>query len=357
MTKVVVAMSGGVDSSVAAALLKQEGHEVIGVMLRLWSEPGKEDSNRCCTPDAMAIARRVAARLEIPFYAVDARQVFYDEVISYFLTGYSLGITPNPCLACNRLVRWDLLMKHAQALGAEYLATGHYARLEMDAGSGKVKLFRALDRTKDQSYVLHVLNQDQLAHTLLPVGAFEKQQVRALAEQFGLPSASRPDSQDLCFLAGEDYRAFLQRHAPQSLQAGPIVDESGKQVGTHRGLAAYTIGQRKGLGLSTPEPMYVLDKQVAVNTLVVGPQSLQGNLGLVADQVKWISGSPPADQVRAEVKIRYTARETPASVQVLGDGKISIRFDHPQRDVTPGQAAVLYDGDLLLGGGTIERAF
>jgi len=356
MTRVVVAMSGGVDSSVAAALLKQQGHEVIGVMLRLWSEPGKEGSNRCCTPDAMAIARRVAAQLEIPFYAIDARQVFYDEVVSYFLTGYSQGITPNPCLACNRFIRWEFLMEHARALGAEYLATGHYARLVPEPDSRKVQLLRAVDRSKDQSYVLHVLNQEQLVHTLLPVGGIKKEHVRTLASQFGLPSASRPDSQDLCFLAGEDYREFIQRHAPQSLQPGPIVDTTGRPLGTHIGLAAYTIGQRKGLGLSSAEPLYVLDKQVALNTLVVGPQDLLGSRGLLAGQVKWISGSSPADQFRAEVKIRYTASEAPASVTVLGDEKIRIVFDQPQRIITPGQAAVLYQENLVLGGGSIECA-
>ena len=204
-------MSGGVDSSVAAALLQQQGHQVTGVMLRLWSEPGKEDSNRCCAPDAMALARRVAAKLDIPFHVVDARDVFREIVVETFLEGYAAGQTPNPCLACNRRIRWTLLYEHARTLGADFLATGHYARLRTAAG-GAVELLRGLDPAKDQSYVLHVIPQEKLRHALFPVGEYTKPQIRALASSFELPAAHRPDSQDLCFLAGEDYRAFLRRH-------------------------------------------------------------------------------------------------------------------------------------------------
>ena len=218
MTKVVVAMSGGVDSSVAAALLKQQGYEVVGMMLRLWSEPGKEDSNRCCTPDAMGLARRVAAKLDIPFYVVDAKEIFHNTVVNYFLEGYARGETPNPCLICNRQIRWEFLLNHALALNADFMATGHYVR-KQDAG-GRHQLFRAVDQCKDQSYVLHVLNQEKLKRALFPVGDYAKPEIRKIAESFGLPTASRHDSQDLCFLAGDDYRNFLQRNAAEMLKPG-----------------------------------------------------------------------------------------------------------------------------------------
>jgi tRNA-specific 2-thiouridylase len=225
--KVVVAMSGGVDSSVAAALLKQQGYDVTGMMLRLWSEPGKEESNRCCTPDAMAQARRVAGILDIPFYVIDAKEVFRETVVQYFLDGYARGETPNPCLVCNRQIRWTFLLNHALALGAEFMATGHYVQ-RMKAENGKIKLLRAVDHSKDQSYVLHVLKQDQLAHALFPVGEFPKPEIRRIAADFGLPTASRADSQDLCFLAGEDYRGFLRRNASEILVSGEIVTTMGK---------------------------------------------------------------------------------------------------------------------------------
>ena len=220
MTKVVVAMSGGVDSSVAAALLKQQGYEVIGMMLRLWSEPGKEESNRCCTPDAMALARRVASKLDIPFYVVDAKDVFRKTVVEYFLDGYARGETPNPCLICNRQIRWEFLLNHALALEADFMATGHYVR-KHDAGDMH-QLLRAVDHSKDQSYVLHVLNQEKLKRALFPVGDYTKPEIRKIAESFGLPTASRHDSQDLCFLAGDDYRNFLQRNAADMLKPGKI---------------------------------------------------------------------------------------------------------------------------------------
>src|SRR5512134_3382164 len=265
MTKVVVAMSGGVDSSVAAALLKEQGYDVIGMMLRLWSEPGKEDSNRCCTPDSMAQARRVAAKLDIPFYVIDAKDVFHDTVVRYFLDGYARGETPNPCLICNRQIRWTFLLDHALALGADFMATGHYARIQKDE-DGRIKLLRAVDRSKDQSYVLHVLDQEKLARALFPIGDYPKMEIRAIAEKHGLPTASRPDSQDLCFLAGEDYRNFLQRNAAEILKPGEILTRDGTAVGTHTGLANYTIGQRKGLGVASPVPLYVLGKNAATNT-------------------------------------------------------------------------------------------
>jgi tRNA-uridine 2-sulfurtransferase len=351
MTKVVVAMSGGVDSSVAAALLKEQGYEVIGMMMRLWSEPGKEDSNRCCTPDSMGQARRVAAKLDIPFYVVDAKEVFRSTVVQYFLDGYARGETPNPCLVCNRQIRWTFLLDHALALGADHMATGHYVRVRK-AEDG-YQLLRAVDRNKDQSYVLHVLTQDKLARALFPVGDYSKPEIRQIAEKYGLPTASRKDSQDLCFLAGEDYRNFLQRNATGLLQPGRIVTRAGQSIGEHTGLANYTIGQRKGLGVASPVPLYVLGKNALTNTLVVGTQEELGSRELTARDVNWVSGKAPEDPFRAEVKIRYTAKEAWAWITPTGNEQVNVQFDAPQRDITSGQAAVFFDGDRLLGGGII----
>lgn len=353
MPKVVVAMSGGVDSSVAAALLKGQGYEVIGMMLRLWSEPGKEDSNRCCTPDSMAMARRVAAKLDIPFYVVDAKKVFRETVVQYFLDGYAAGVTPNPCLLCNRQIRWTFLLEHALALGVDFMATGHYAR-KKTTEEGQRQLLRAVDPSKDQSYILHVLNQEKLSQALFPVGEYPKPEIRKIAESLGLPVYKRPDSQDLCFLAGEDYRNFIQRNAAEMLLTGTILTREGEMLGQHNGLANYTIGQRKGLGLSSPVPLYVLGKDAPTNTLIVGEAADLGTDDLVANQVNWIAGDAPRESFRAEVKIRYTAREAWAQVTPFAGGcHVRVRFDAPQRDVTPGQAAVFYDGELLVGGGII----
>jgi tRNA-specific 2-thiouridylase len=350
--KVVVAMSGGVDSSVAAALLKQQGYDVTGMMLRLWSEPGKEESNRCCTPDAMAQARRVAGILDIPFYVIDAKDVFKETVVQYFLDGYARGETPNPCLLCNRQIRWTFLLNHALALGAEFMATGHYVR-RRTTDDNRIELLRAVDHFKDQSYVLHVLKQEQLAHALFPVGEFPKPEIRRLAADFGLPTASRADSQDLCFLAGDDYRNFLQRNASEMLKPGEIVTTDGKSIGQHNGLANYTIGQRKGLNIASPVPLYVITKYAAVNTLVVGTLDKLGFTELTARDVNWLSGEAPREPFHAEVKIRYSAKEVEARVSPMEGGQVSVKFDAPVRDVTAGQAAVFYQGEIMLGGGII----
>ena len=352
MTKVVVAMSGGVDSSVAAALLKEQGYDVIGMMLRLWSEPGKEDSNRCCTPDSMAQARRVAAKLDIPFYVIDAKDVFHKTVVQYFLDGYARGETPNPCLICNRQIRWTFLLEHALAFGADYMATGHYVRRRRAEG-GKIELLRAVDKSKDQSYVLHVLDQEKLSKALFPVGDYPKTEIRAIAEKQGLPTASRKDSQDLCFLAGEDYRNFLQRNAAEMLRPGEILTREGRSVGTHHGLANYTIGQRKGLGIASPIPLYVLGKDSVTNSLIVGTQEELGSRELTARDVNWVSEEAPQEPFSAEVKIRYTAKEAEALVTPIDGNQVTVRFEAPQRDITAGQAAVFFQGDLLIGGGII----
>ena len=354
MTKVAVAMSGGVDSSVAAALLKERGYAVVGMMLRLWSEPGTKDSNRCCTPDAMALARRVAAKLDIPFYVVDAKEIFRKTVVQTFLDGYASGETPNPCLICNRQIRWTFLLEHALALGADLMATGHYARLAWST-DGRVQLRRATDATKDQTYVLHVLDQARLKRALFPVGDYLKRDIRVLAGQYGLPTASRKESQDLCFLAGGNYRDFLRRNSANMPRPGPIVDRGGRVLGEHAGLANYTIGQRKGIGVAGPFPLYVIEKNASSNTIVVGAEAELGTRKLVAENVNWVSGSPIGSTMQANVKTRYTAQEQPAKIVPLGEGdEVEVHFEARQRDITPGQAAVFYQDDLLLGGGIIR---
>ncbi len=351
---VVVAMSGGVDSSVAAALLVEQGYPVIGMMLRLWSEQGREGENRCCTPDAMAQARRVAALLGIPFYALDVRERFHDSVVQTFLDGYAQGITPNPCIVCNRRIRWGYLLEQAMSVGAEYMATGHYSRLR-PVENGPVELFKAADETKDQSYVLSSLNQAQLTHTMLPLGEYTKVEVRELARKFNLPVAERPDSQDLCFLGKEGYHNFLSRHSSETVRPGDILNRSGQVLGQHQGLAFYTIGQRKGLGIAHPRPLYVLEKDQLQNHLIVGYEEELGGQKMQVGTVNWISGTPPVNPFSAEVKIRYKALPAAAEVWPDGEGKASVEFKQPVRDITQGQLAVFYQGEVVLGSGLIEK--
>ncbi len=355
MARVVIALSGGVDSSVAAALLKEAGHEVTGVMLRLWSQPGMEGSNACCTPAAVELAAHVARQLQIPFQVIDVAGPFRDIVVQYFLDSLAAGQTPNPCLVCNRQIRWGVLWQQAQALGAHYLATGHYVRLRQ-AEDGRVELLRGVDAAKDQSYVLHVLTQDNLQHALFPVGDYTKEEIRALARQYRFPTAFQADSQDLCFLSGGDYRDFLRRYAPQTMQPGPILLRDGRQVGEHQGLAAYTIGQRKGLGVAWSQPLYVLRKDVQRNALIVGTRDELGSDRLRVQDVNWLDGFPPAAPQRVEVKIRYKARPAAAVVTPSGADQAEVRFEQPLRDITPGQAAVFYQGERVLGGGFIMPA-
>ncbi len=349
---VAVAMSGGVDSSVAAALLREQGEDAIGLMLRL-RDPGdpKASANRCCSPDDMAVARRVAAQLRIPFYVLDARAVFEERVIRPFLDGYAKGLTPNPCLECNLYVRWGYLLKEALALGATHLATGHYARLS--AQDGRWLLLRAVDGHKDQSYVLSVLGQDHLSLALFPIGDYHKLQVREHARRLGLPVAERPESQDLCFLGGEDYRQYLPRHQASLPPPGPIVDREGRVLGTHPGLFAYTIGQRKAIGVASPEPLYVLEKDASRNVLVVGPRSALGRRRFRLGRVNWVSGLEPEGPFRAQVRVRYKAIEVGARLVPLPGRAAEVELDQALPDVTPGQAAVFYDDQVCLGGGLI----
>jgi tRNA-specific 2-thiouridylase len=396
-SKVVVAMSGGVDSSLAAALLAEQGYDVIGVMMRLWSEvaAGVASSNKCCSLEAVDDARRVADLLNIPFYLINVEQPFKQRVVDFTVAGYLAGETPNPCVQCNRHIRFDYLLNYALSLGADYLATGHYARVAGDRSTVNGErstvhgerspeppitdhgsrftdhrspitdhrspitdhrsLLTGLDLDKDQSYVLHVLTQEKLARVLFPVGEYSKTQVRAMAAERGLPVASRRDSQDLCFLADGDYRRFLRDWSPPgAIEPGPIVDSAGRELGQHGGLPFYTVGQRKGLGIAAAEPLFVLRLEPASNALVVGPAAELGRDHLTAHSVNWIAGQPPAGPLEAQVKIRYRARPAPATVTPLPDARVNVRFAQPLRDITRGQAAVIYQGDVCLGGGLIE---
>ncbi|OGH01230.1 MAG: tRNA 2-thiouridine(34) synthase MnmA [Candidatus Lambdaproteobacteria bacterium RIFOXYD1_FULL_56_27] len=347
--KVVVGMSGGVDSSVAAALLVQQGHEVIGLMLKLWAEEGCRD-NRCCAPEAVDQARSVARQLGIPFYVLDYKQVFKQKVVDPFVGTYLAGATPNPCLSCNRLVRFGAMMEEALALGADKLVTGHYVRLEEQAGRFLLK--KGLDPRKDQSYVLYQLSQAQLARCLFPLGGMEKSQTRALAKEFGLEVASKPDSQDLCFVGDDGYRGFLARRANGAFGSGNFVDTQGRVLGRHKGLPLYTIGQRKGLGLSLPEPLYVVRLDRDKNQVVLGRESArEASLALV-DQLLWQQDPGPYWGREVAVQVRYNSQERFARLEPHGP-LAKLHFLEPVKDLTPGQAAVFYDGDLLVGGGIL----
>ena len=356
MTKVVVAMSGGVDSSLAAALLVEQGYEVEGVMMRLWAEPscGLTGTNTCCTPEAVEDARAVAEMLGIPFHVLDAAEPFKHFVVDHFIDRYVHGYTPNPCLRCNRHIRLGVLYEYARARGADYLATGHYVRIRR-LPDGTYQLLRGVDRRKDQSYVLYMVTQEHLAHLLFPLGEYTKPQVRAMAHERGLPTASRAESQDLCFVRDGDYRRFLKEWADGAIRPGPIMRRDGTVVGTHQGLPFYTIGQRKGLGLTFQEPLYVIDLDPEKNAVIVGTREELGHDEAWVEEVHWIAGHPPPGDIRATVKIRYRAHDAGATITPLEGARAHVRFDERLRDITPGQGAVFYQGDVCLGGGILAR--
>jgi len=354
--RVVVAMSGGVDSSVAAALLVEQGYDVMGMMMRLWSEPGAGENapaNRCCTPDQMADARQIANQLNIPFYVVDVQTYFYKQIVQFFIDEHEKGHTPNPCLQCNRKVRFTYLLEQALALDANYLATGHYVRVQHNGS--EYQILKGVDDHKDQSYVLHMLTQEKLAHVLFPVGDYTKPEVRELARKYNLPVASKDESQDLCFLGDGDYRRFLREYSEKAAIPGPILDQEGHELGQHHGLSFYTIGQRKGLGITTPEPVFVLQKDAVRNALVVGSHTALGQQELTTVSVNWLNGSPPTQPIRAQIKIRYKAKPAWGVVVDEGNGRCLVQFDEPVFGITPGQGAVFYNGEICLGGGIIEK--
>jgi tRNA-specific 2-thiouridylase len=355
MPGVVVGMSGGVDSSIAAALLVEAGYQVTGIMLRLWADESGACENSCCTPDAVNQARKVASRLGIPFYVMDAREIFRKAVVGYFSRDLEAGRTPNPCQICNRLVRWGYLLDKVADFNASFLATGHYARVARGE-NGRMRLFKGIDENKDQSYVLSGLNQTQLAHSMFPLGGLHKEEVRLKAAELGLEVAKRKDSQDLCFTGEGGVSGFLSRNQISLLQPGEIVDTAGKVLGMHIGLAAYTIGQRKGLKIAAAEPYYVIEKDIPGNRLIVGFLNELGKSELTAGEVNWIGsdGASASEPFSAMVKIRYRAAPVEGFVFPQGCDTFKIKFGQELRDITPGQRAVLYDGDECLGGGTIR---
>lgn len=346
MAQVLVALSGGVDSAVAAALLVEQGHQVVGAMLHLWAE----EDNRCCAREAVERACRVAERLGFPFHLVDAEATFESHVVDYFVAEYASGRTPNPCIPCNRVVRFGVLLDEMRARGLEKLATGHYARVQQ---VGRYRLLRGSDPHKDQSYFLYTLSQEQLARILFPVGGLTKEEVRAIARRMALPVADQPESQDVCFLAGGDYRSFLARRLPHLFRSGPIRDTSGRIVGQHHGLPGYTIGQRKGLGIPSSEPLYVVAIIPDENALVIGPAKELDRSECIVKAFHYVYADPPTAPFRATAQIRYRAQPVGVWATPAAPDRIQVRFDTPQRGVAPGQSLVLYDGEAVLGGGVI----
>lgn len=343
--KALIAMSGGVDSSVAALMM--EGYDRIGCTMRLYD--GEQEST-CCSLDDVEDARSVCARLGIPYYVFNFKDDFEHKVIDKFIDCYRRGITPNPCIDCNRYLKFEKLYDRARELGCEYIVTGHYARIEEDNGIYWLK--KAADPTKDQSYVLYSLTQELLGHVRFPLGAMTKDEVRSVAAQNGFINAAKRDSQDICFVPDGDYAGFIARRTG-SLCAGDFIRSDGRALGKHKGIANYTIGQRKHLGISVGEPIYVVGINAADNTVVLGDESELMHNVCVAEDFNWISGEIPTAPVRCKAKTRYRQTEQPATVTAEPDGRVTIVFDEPIRAITPGQAAVLYDGDIVLGGGTI----
>ena len=350
-------MSGGVDSSVTAGLLVEQGYDVIGMTLNVWPELDGVDENTredaCCALGAVEDARRVADRLGIPYYAVNFREVFEQKVIQDFIGEYQRGRTPNPCVRCNQFIKFDALLARGELFGADYVATGHYARVEQDAGSGRWLLRKSADPSKDQSYVLYVMTQDRLARALFPLGELSKSDTRRLAQEWKLPVAGKPESQDICFVPYKRYTEFMERHAPGSIREGPIVDTSGQELGRHQGIAFHTIGQRRGLGVAVKEPRYVTGLDAGTNTVVVGSIEELMRRECQLEDVNWVKIAEPTAPIRTWARIRYRAELVPAEVSPEPGGHARVVFDEPQRAVTPGQAVVFYDDDLVVGGGTI----
>lgn len=352
-----MAMSGGVDSSVAAALLQEQGYDVAGVTMQLWGKDVcvSSGTRRCCSVRDALDAKAVARRLGIPHETLELVEEFRAKVIDYFVDGYRQGLTPNPCIACNDHLKFGALLRHADALGARWVATGHYARAGFDEARGRAVLRRAADAAKDQSYVLFNLTQEQLARARFPLGDMAKPMVREIARTLGFPTAEKPDSQDICFVRDHDKDGFLRRALNAEPEPGPITDRHGTLLGTHEGLLGYTIGQREGLGIAVGRPLYVLELDQANNRLVVGGREELLEPGLIAERVNWVSTAPPEEPLRIQAKIRSRA-EPAAAVLRPGEGSTAhVAFDEPQPAITPGQAAVFYDGDVVLGGGWIAK--
>lgn len=357
-TRVVVAMSGGVDSSVVAAILKERGYDVIGITMQIWPKsqenPAQERPGGCCSLSAVEDARAVAHDLGIPYYVVNLREEFEQEVIDYFCREYARGRTPNPCIVCNHRLKFGALLEKALSLGAEYVATGHYARVQFDERRGRFLLLRGVDEHKDQSYALYGLSQYQLGHSLFPLGRLKKEETRRIAATLGLPVAAKRDSQEICFVPDDDYRGFLWQHIPDRIKPGPFLDRTGRVLGTHKGLPFYTVGQRRGLGFASGERLYVTSLDPERNAVILGRAEDLYSQELTVEEVNWVSIAPPSLPLTAAVKVRYNGAETPAEIIPTGDNGLIVRFERPVRAATPGQAAVFYQGDEVLGGGVIS---
>lgn len=353
--RVVIGMSGGVDSSVAAALLKEEGYEVMGVNMQIWQSE-QEEQEGCCSLPAVNDARKVAEKLEIPFYVMDFKELFQEKVVNYFTEEYLKGRTPNPCIACNRYIKFGSFYQKARDLKADYVATGHYATIRYDEEHKLYLLLRAEDRSKDQSYVLYTLTQEQLAHTLFPLGNFQKTEIRQKALDLGLIVADKPESQEICFIPNDDYKGFLIKQADKKIfSPGPFINTKGEIIGQHKGLPFYTVGQRKGLGLALGYPAYVLALDAKRNEVIIGREEEVYQRGLWAIDNNFIPFKTLDGPIDVQAKIRYAASPALARVFPEKTNRIKVLFNDPQRAITPGQAVVYYQGDLVLGGGIIDE--
>jgi len=354
---VMVGMSGGVDSSVAAAVLLQEGYDVIGVTMQIWPDKpdeAKQIEGGCCSLSAVDDARRVTDRLGIPYYVLNFKDIFNEKVISYFNSEYLRGRTPNPCIACNRFVKFEALLQKALSMGIDYIATGHYARVEYDNEMGRYLLKKSVTAAKDQTYALYTMTQNQLSRTLFPIGNFTKDQVRKLAKELGLPVATKPDSQEICFVEDNDYARYITENTDAEIKPGFFVDTKGNRLGMHKGIIHYTVGQRKGLGITFGKPMYVVAIRPEDNTVVLGEANEVFSSSLTASDLNFISIPELKDEIRVTAKIRYSAKEADAVVRPLGPDRVEVAFNEPQRAVTPGQSVVFYQGDVVVGGGVID---
>ncbi|MDR1962106.1 MAG: tRNA 2-thiouridine(34) synthase MnmA [Gracilibacteraceae bacterium] len=353
--KVLVAMSGGVDSSVAALLLAAEGYDCSGVTLKLFYGPETAQAeNACCSLAAVEDARMTARAVGIPHYVFNFTAQFEQGVLEPFVRSYAAGLTPNPCIDCNRRVKFPCLWRRARELGAEFIATGHYAGTAYDSGSGRHLLLKAADARKDQSYVLYALTQEELAHTLFPLGALTKDETRRIAAGHNLPNARKRDSQDICFVPDGDYAAFIEAYSGLTFPPGDFVGPDGAQLGKHRGIIRYTVGQRKGLGVAFGEPLYVCAKSASANTVRLGRAADLYRRAMDVGEVNFIAVERLERPRRAEVKIRYSQEAYPATIEQTGAGAVHVEFDAPRRAITAGQAAVFYEGDVVLGGGVIS---
>ena len=353
--KVVVGMSGGGDSSVAAYLLKEQGYDVIGVTMQIWQDEDRaiqEENGGCCGLSAVDDARRVAADLGIPYYVMNFKKEFKRDVIDYFIEEYRQGRTPNPCIACNRYVKWESLLKRSLDIGADYIATGHYARI-VKLDNGRYTLMRSATLAKDQTYALYNLTQEQLSRTLMPVGEYSKDKVREIAERINLQVASKPDSQDICFVPDGDYASFIEETTGEKVVPGNFVDLDGNILGQHKGIIHYTVGQRKGLGLSLGKPVFVLEIRPETNEVVIGDNEDALSNTLRANRINFMSVEELEGEKRVFAKIRYNHKGAWCTVKKSGEDEILCTFEEPQKAITPGQAVVLYDGDYVFGGGTI----